>query len=108
MVYADSKYNNRTLDAWMWDSGAHYTIEVVTKPSDRPGFVPVRIRWVAEQGIACLGRYRRLSKDYERTTKSSEAWCQVAAISRMVRRLKPDPNTRRAEFKYPKKVAQAA
>jgi putative transposase len=108
VVYADSKYNNRTLDHWMFDSGAHYTIEVVTKPPDRPGFVPVKVRWVAEQGIACLGRYRRLSKDYERTTRSSEAWAQVAAISRMLRRLRPDPNSGQAEFKYPKKEARAA
>jgi putative transposase len=108
VVYADSKYNNRTLDRWMWDGEAHYTIEVVTKPSDRPGFVPVKIRWVAEQGIACLNRYRRLSKDYERTTRSSEAWSQVAAISRSLRRLKPDPNNRQPAFKYPKKMAQAA
>jgi putative transposase len=108
VVYADSKYNNRALDAWMFDSGAHYTVEVVTKPSDRPGFVPVKVRWVAEQGIACLGRYRRLSKDYERTTESSEAWAKVAAIGRMLRRLKPDPNNRQAAFKYPKKTTQTA
>lgn len=108
VVYADSKYNNRTLDRWMWDSGAHYTVEVVTKPSAEPGFEPVKIRWVAEQGIACLNRYRRLSKDYERTTESSEAWSKVAAISRLLRRLKPDPNNRQAPFKYPKKIAEAA
>ncbi|MGL4550952.1 MAG: transposase [Gemmataceae bacterium] len=108
VVYADSKYNNHSLDCWMFDSGAHYMIEVVTKPSDTPGFVPVKIRWVAEQGIACLNRYRRSSKDYERTTESSEAWVQVAAISRMLRRLKPDPNNRQGPFKYLKKAAQAA
>lgn len=108
VVYADSKYNNHALDCWMFDSGGHYVIEVVTKPSDRPGFVPVKVRWVAEQGIACLNRYRRLSKDYERTTASSEAWVQIAAISRLVRRLKPDPNNRQAEFKYPKKDRKTA
>jgi putative transposase len=100
VVYADSKYNNHSLDCWMFDSGAHYMIHVVTKPADRPGFVPVKIRWVAEQGIACLNRYRRLSKDYERTTQSSEAWVKVAAIGRMLRRLKPHPSQRQAEFTY--------
>jgi len=108
VVYADSKYNNRGLDGWMYDSGAHYMIHVVTKPAARPGFVPVKIRWVAEQGIACLNRYRRLSKDYERTTESSEAWVKVAAIGRMLRRLKPSPLQRQAEFKYPKKAAKVA
>jgi len=108
VVYADSKYNNHRLDCWMFDSGAHYMIHVVTKPPDRPGFVPVKIRWVAEQGIACLNRYRRLSKDYERTTESSEAWVKVAAIGRMLRRLKPHPSQRQAEFKYPKKDVKVA
>jgi putative transposase len=108
VVYADSKYNNHSLDCWMFDSGAHYMIEVVTKPSDKPGFVPVKIRWVAEQGIACLSRYRRLSKDYERTTESSEAWVKVAAIGRMLRRLKPSPLQRQAEFKYRSNVVEAA
>jgi putative transposase len=108
VVYADSKYNNHALDGWMFDSGAHYVIEVVTKRSKRPGFVPVKIRWVAEQGIACLNRYRRLSKDYERTTASREAWVQVAAISRLARRLRPDPDYIQAEFKYPKKGRKSA
>lgn len=108
VVFADSKYNNHALDCWMFDSGAHYTIEVVTKRSKRPGFKPVKIRWVAEQGIACLNRCRRLSKDYERTTESSEAWVQVAAISRLARRLRPDTNNGEPEFTYPKKVRKTA
>jgi putative transposase len=107
-VFADSKYNNHALDCWMFDSGAHYTIEVVTKRSKRPGFKPVKARWVAEQGIACLNRCRRLSKDYERTTASSEAWVQVAAISRPARRLRPDPNNRQPEFNYPNKARKTA
>ena len=108
VVYADSKYNNHRLDCWMYDSGAHHVIHVVTKPPDRPGFVPAKIRWVAEQGIACLNRYRRLSKDYERTTESSEGWVKVAAIGRMLRRLKPRPSQRQAEFTYRSKVEKAA
>ena len=61
-----------------------------------------------EQSIACLGRCRRLSKDYEYTTESSEAWVRIAAISRMLRRLKPDTNNRQAEFKYPKNGLKVA
>ncbi|MGL4553631.1 MAG: IS5 family transposase [Gemmataceae bacterium] len=108
VVYGDNKYNNHALDCWMYDSGAHYMIHVATKPAGKPGFVPVRIRWVAEQGIACLNRYRRLSKDYERTTESSEAWVKVAAIGRMLRRLKPSPLQRQPEFTYRPNVSQTA
>jgi putative transposase len=102
VVYADSKYHNQTLHDWLQDSGAHYTVEVVSKPPDREGFVPVKVRWVAEQSIACLNRCRRLSKDYEYRTDHSEAWVQVAAIQRMARRLRPDAGNRQPPFKYPR------
>ena len=78
------------------------------KAKEEPGFKPVKIRWVVEQAHACQGRCRRLSKDYERLTSSSETWIQVSAIQRMLRRLRPDTNNTQAEFKYPKKEAQAA
>jgi putative transposase len=78
------------------------------KPEGELGFKPVKIRWVVEQAHACHGRCRRLSKDYERLTSSSEAWIQVGAIQRMLRRLKPDANNRQAAFKYPSKLKQSA
>jgi len=68
----------------------------------------LKVRWVNEQAFGCLGRSRRLSKDYERSTEPSEAWVRLSAISRMLRRLKPDPNNRQPEFKYPKKERKAA
>jgi putative transposase len=101
VVYADSKYRNRALDGWLRASGAGYRVEVVSKPADEPGFVPVKVRWVAEQSLACLGRCRRLSKDYEYKTEHSEVWVQIAAIQRMARRLCPNPNYRQPQFKYP-------
>jgi putative transposase len=107
-AYADHKYNNRTLDRWLLTSEAPYRIEVVSKPEGEAGFVPVKIRWVVEQAIACLNRYRRLSKDYEYNTSSSETWVQIAAIHRMARRVRPDPNSRQPEFQYPKKDKKVA
>ena len=108
VVYADNKYNNRTLDRWLLTSQAPYRIVVVSKPKDEEGFVPAKSRWVVEQSIACLNRYRRLRKDYEYNTSSSETWVQIAAIQRMTSRLRPDPNNRQAAFKYPKKDKKAA
>lgn len=106
-VYADNKYNNKTLRQWMWRNKVVYEIEINSKPEGE-GFKPIRIRWVVEQAHACHGRCRRLSKDYERKTSSSEAWVQLSAIQRMIRRLKPDPNNKQAIFKYPKKIKQVA
>lgn len=105
VVFADNKYNNKTLDRWMKDNRVPYRIQIGSKPEGEGGFKPIKIRWVVEQGIACLSRYRRLSKDYEYNTESSEAWVKIAAINRMSRRLDPGPNNRQAKFTYPKKEA---
>jgi putative transposase len=44
---------------------------------------------VVERTFAWLGRYRRLSKDYEHTPSSSEAVVKIAAIHPYLRRLDP-------------------
>ena len=107
-VFADNKYNNKTLQAWLRDQQVPYEIEISVKEAAEQRFKPLKIRWVVEQAHACHGRCRRLSKDYERRTSSSETWIQLSAIQRMLRRMKPDPNNRQAAFKYPKKDKQAA
>jgi putative transposase len=107
-IFADNKYNNKTLQRWMEDNQVPYEIEIALKAKEEPGFKPVKIRWVVEQAHACQGRCRRLSKDYERLTSSSETWIQVSAIQRMLRRLRPDAKNRQAEFKYPSKIKKAA
>lgn len=108
VIYADNKYRNKKLDRWLAQTEAPYRIEVSAKGKDEKGFVPIRLRWRAEQGLAGLNRCRRLSKDYESSTSASETWVQIAAIQRMVRRLRPDPNNRQAVFKYPKKHREVA
>jgi len=85
-----------------------YEIEIRMKPEGEPRFKPVKIRWVVEQRHACQGRCRRLSKDYERRTSSSETWIELSAIQRMLRRLRPDLGHPQAEFKYPKNESKVA
>ncbi len=53
------------------------------------GFVPLAKRWVVERTFAWLGRYRRLSKDYEHYTNNSETMIYLAMIKLMARRLEP-------------------
>ena len=108
VIYGDNKYRNKTLDRWLAQTEAPYRVEVSSKGKDEKGFVPVRIRWRVEQGIGCLNRCRRLSKDYEYTTEASETWVQIAAIQRMVRRLRPDATNQNPEFRYPKKHKEVA
>ena len=107
-IFADNKYNNKTLQQWMAAHVVPYEIEINSKPGGEPGFKPVKIRWVVEQSHACVGRRRRLSKDYERLTSSSESWIQISAMQRMLRRARPDLNHPPAAFKYPKKGVKVA
>jgi transposase len=50
-------------------------------------FAVVPRRWVVERTFAWLGRYRRLSKDYEFLTATSEAVIYLAMTRLLVRRL---------------------
>src|SRR5215212_1732924 len=44
-------------------------------------------RWVVERTFSCSGQNRRLSKDYERLPKNSEAFIHIATSRLMARRL---------------------
>jgi putative transposase len=52
-------------------------------------FKVLKWRWIVERTFAWLGRYRRLSKDYERTEESSASWIYIAMTHLMLRRLEP-------------------
>ena len=61
----------------------------IVRRSDLKRFVVLPKRWVVERTFAWLGKYRRLSKDYEHLPAVSEAWIYVAMIDRMLHRLCP-------------------
>jgi len=44
-------------------------------------------RWIVERTLAWLGRFRRLSKDYETDSQSSVAITQLAMTNLMLHRL---------------------
>lgn len=103
-VYADNKYHCRAVWEWEKRPGVKYRIVVVKREGKR--FKKLPSRWVVERTYAWMGWNRRLSKDYERTTSSSEAWCQISMIHLMVRRLKPVKGV--PEFKYRDSSKEAA
>jgi putative transposase len=103
LLWADSKYHNYDLYDWLKGHRTRYRLEVVSRPPGAKGFVLLAKRWVVERTWAWYGRDRRTSKDYERLTSSSEARVRMSAIHQMLKRLAPDPDRKRAAFKYPKK-----
>ena len=64
-------------------------LEVVLRSDDIKGFVVLPKRWIVERTFAWLNNHRRLSKDYERFTRTSETMIQIAMTRIMLRRLKP-------------------
>jgi putative transposase len=107
-IRGDSKYNNRTLDRYLLTTQAKYKLTVVERPPGVTGLVLLPYRWVVERTNAWTGKYRRNSKDYERTTAMAEAMIQTSAIHLMLQRLAPDPNKTQAEFRYVRKPLQKA
>jgi putative transposase len=88
-IFADQKYHNHALDAWMAEHRAGWRIEVKARPTGARGFIPLKPHWVIERTNAWHGRYRRNSKDYERTPESSTAMIKISHIHLMLNRLSP-------------------
>jgi putative transposase len=85
LIWADGMYERMAARVARWRPARPIRLEVVQRTG--PGFVVLKRRWVVERTFAWLGRWRRLSKDYEGTTASSEAWVKLAMIHLMARRL---------------------
>lgn len=87
-ILADGGYEGADFQAWVKETFA-VELEISLRPHGTKGFVVIPIRWVVERTLAWLGRYRRLSKDYECLTENSEGMVYLASISRLLRRLAP-------------------
>jgi putative transposase len=88
VIVADSIYNGGIAE-WVRSLRARnkLRLEVKAKEPRATTFKPVPFRWRVERTFAWLGRSRRLSKDYEATTSSSEAFVKLTMIQLMARRL---------------------
>ena len=107
VIWADSKYHNHRFQRWIdSDPSRLWTLEVKKRPKGAQGFVLLPKRWVVERTHAWVGRWRRHSRDYERSTTSSAAMIQVSAIGTMLRRL--DPKKDQPIFKYRGSARQTA
>jgi putative transposase len=67
-------------------------LEIVRRAEPGSGFQVLPRRWVVARTFAWLGRYRRLSKDYEKLPETTEAWIHAAMTGLMLRRLARTPS----------------
>jgi putative transposase len=88
LIWADGAYRGELVE-WV-RTFLGWVLEIVKRPKDQKGFVVLPRRWVVERTIGWLGRYRRLSKDYEERPGSEEAIILIAMINLMVHRLEPE------------------
>ena len=92
VVFADSIYNRLPVLLACFLLGL--TLIIVRRIAGTTGFVIIPRRWVVERTLGWLGRWRRLSKDYEERPEVSEAMVTLAAIRMMLQRL-AHPNRKR-------------
>jgi putative transposase len=85
LVWADGGYAGKLI-GWL-AALCGWVLEIVKRSDTAKGFVLLPRRWVVERTISWVNNYRRLSKDYEYHTQTSEAFIQIAMIHVMLRRL---------------------
>jgi len=85
LIWADGAYAGKLVDWVLVNCG--WILEIVKRSDGVRGFQVLPRRWVVERTFAWLGRYRRLSKDYEELPETSESFIYAAMVNIMVRRL---------------------
>jgi transposase len=84
-IFADAGYQGRKAARLVAAMG-EWTLEIV-KRSDAHRFVVLPKRWVVERTFAWMSRNRRLARDFERYARTVAAFCRLAMIRLMLRRL---------------------
>jgi len=96
VIWADGGYAG-ALVGWLWSlrKWGKVRLELVQRSAQGKGFQKLPHRWIVERTFGWLNRWRRLSKDYEYLTETSECTIRVVMIYLMIRRLEPAKQRRR-------------
>lgn len=95
-IWADGGYKEQFIDWFL--KKCEIIVEIVKRREGAVGFEVQPKRWVVERTFAWLYFFRRLSKDYEYYTTTSESMVYLASIRIMLKRLtrkddkKPSPH----------------
>ena len=85
-VIADAGHESRRLATEIKRLDG-YDLKIVKRK--QRAFKITGLTWIVERSFAWLGRYRRLSKDYEFRVQTSEAMIDIAAARLSLNRLAP-------------------
>jgi putative transposase len=88
LIWADGAYAGQLVE-WVKNI-CGWLLEIVKRNPEAKGFQLLPRRWVVERTFGWFGRYRRLSKDYEFQTDTSENMILISMIQVMVHRLTRD------------------
>jgi len=84
-IIADGGYRGELIENTKTSFGL--ILEVILRKDDSPKFQVIPKRWVVERTFAWFESYRRLSKDFEFLTDTSENMIRLAMIKLMLNRL---------------------
>lgn len=85
LIWADGGYTG-SLIGWVKET-CGWVLEIIKPTKAEPEFHVRPWCWIVERTFGWLNKNRRLSKDYECLTDTSEALIQIAMIRIMARRL---------------------
>lgn len=85
LIWADGGYAGKLVE-WTRHN-LRRKLEIVKRSDNVKGFTVLPKRWIVERTFGWLGRYRRLSKDYEQLIENSEAMVLIVMINLMSKRL---------------------
>jgi putative transposase len=85
LIWADGGYAGKLID-WV-KAQINLELKIIKRNTELKGFHILPKRWIVERTFAWFHKYRRLSKDYEYLTDTSENMLYIAMIHIMCRRL---------------------
>lgn len=85
VIAADHGYKLSFIEHVEQEHG--WRVEIAQNPESGRGFVPQKNRWPVERSFGWLNFRRRLFRDVDKTTESSEAMLRIGFISILINRL---------------------
>ena len=86
-LFADNAYAGPVFRDDLANAMPNLATEIIRRCDQVKGFVVLPKHWIVERTIGCLGRCRRLAKDWENLNRSALAFLRLASIRGMLKKL---------------------